>query len=98
MCYMSMKAATVGVRELRQNLSVYLARVKEGEALAVTEHGIVVAELRPLAADADPLARLVSDGRVVPPRRAGAVLPRPLRLRLSRSVSALLEELRGDAV
>jgi prevent-host-death family protein len=39
--------ARVGVRELRQNLSVYLDRVKEGETLTVTEHGVVVAVLAP---------------------------------------------------
>ena len=32
--------ATVGVRELRQNLSRYLDRVKLGEALVVTERGL----------------------------------------------------------
>jgi prevent-host-death family protein len=42
-------ASTVGVRELRQNLSKYLGRVKEGEALTVTEHGREVARLVPLA-------------------------------------------------
>jgi prevent-host-death family protein len=40
-------AETVGVRELRQNLSKYLALVKEGEALIVTEHGREVARLVP---------------------------------------------------
>ena len=33
----------VGVRELRQNLSKYLAQVKEGESFAVTERGREVA-------------------------------------------------------
>ena len=37
--------ATVGVRELRQNLSRYLDRVKLGEALVVTERGREVARL-----------------------------------------------------
>lgn len=37
----------VGVRELRQNLSKYLARVKEGESLVVTERGDEVARLIP---------------------------------------------------
>jgi prevent-host-death family protein len=40
----------VGVRELRQNLSRYLDRVKAGESLVVTEHGREVARLVPLAA------------------------------------------------
>ena len=42
--------ARVGVRELRQNLSVYLDRVKAGESLEVTEHGRPVAQLRPISA------------------------------------------------
>jgi prevent-host-death family protein len=39
--------ATVGVRELRQNLSKYLERVKRGESLVVTERGREVARLVP---------------------------------------------------
>nr|MDQ3384358.1 type II toxin-antitoxin system prevent-host-death family antitoxin [Actinomycetota bacterium] len=37
----------VGVRELRQNLSRYLERVKAGEAFIVTERGSEVARLTP---------------------------------------------------
>lgn len=51
-------AATVGVRELRQNLSRYLERVKAGEALVVTERGREVARLVPSAADGDHYAEL----------------------------------------
>jgi prevent-host-death family protein len=40
-------AESVGVRELRQNLSKYLDRVKAGEDLVVTEHGREVARLVP---------------------------------------------------
>ena len=39
----------VAVRELRQNLSKYLRRVKEGESLTVTERGREVARVVPLA-------------------------------------------------
>jgi prevent-host-death family protein len=98
MCYMRARSQTVGVRELRQNLSVYLARVKNGQALTVTEHGQAVAELRPLAAEADPLARLVADNLVQPARRRPSGLPRPLKLKLDRPVSALLDELRDDSI
>lgn len=45
---------TVGVRELRQNLSRYLERVKEGETLTVTERGHEVARLVPSHPDVDP--------------------------------------------
>src|SRR5688500_18828583 len=50
MCYMGepdRTLARVGVRELRENLSVYLDRVKAGETLVVTEHGEPVARLAP---------------------------------------------------
>jgi prevent-host-death family protein len=45
---------TVGVRELRQNLSRYLKRVKDGETLTVTERGHEVARLIPSHPDIDP--------------------------------------------
>jgi prevent-host-death family protein len=46
--------STVGVRELRQNLSKYLDRVKEGETLTVTERGKEVARLVKSGPDVDP--------------------------------------------
>lgn len=70
MCYMSEEAPgpdKVGVRELRQNLSVYLDRVKEGETLEVTEHGHAVALLTPLPrVPQSTLDRLIAEGRVTP--------------------------------
>lgn len=99
MCYMARhRKATVGVRELRQNLSVHLDRVKDGHTLTVTEHGRAVAELRPLPPASDALARLIADRRVRPPRRLPRALPAPLRLALERPASALLDELREDTV
>jgi prevent-host-death family protein len=59
---------TVGVRELRQNLSRYLERVRAGENLTVTERGRVVARLVP--AGAGPYADLAERfGATVPERR-----------------------------
>jgi prevent-host-death family protein len=60
MCYIMTHMATaaptptVGVRELRQNLSKYLERVKDGETLVVTERGTEVARLVPSRPDIDP--------------------------------------------
>jgi len=57
----------VGVRELRQNLSVYLRRVEAGETLEVTEHGRPVARLGPLPPRRmGVLERLVAEGRAIP--------------------------------
>src|SRR2546423_1249097 len=53
-------ADDVGVRELRQNLSKYLDRVKAGEDLVVTERGKVVARLVPAGPGADAYAELAS--------------------------------------
>ena len=68
MCYMGSRSVAassnrVGVRELRQNLSVYLARVQKGEALSVTDRGRVVAMLSPLPKDATPIDQLIASGR-----------------------------------
>jgi antitoxin (DNA-binding transcriptional repressor) of toxin-antitoxin stability system len=58
----------VGVREIRQNLSIYLDRVKAGETLHVTEYGRVVAILAPLPAERlSPLERMVREGRATAP-------------------------------
>ncbi|HEU5315668.1 MAG TPA: type II toxin-antitoxin system prevent-host-death family antitoxin [Chloroflexota bacterium] len=61
-------AGVVGVRELRQNLSVYLRRVAAGETLRVTERGAPVALLAPLPQRAGILARLVAAGRATAAR------------------------------
>jgi len=70
-------SASVGVRELRQNLSVYLERVKRGEALTVTEHGEEVAILRPMPRNPTLTERLVAEGRATPATRSLRDLPRP---------------------
>ncbi len=56
----------VGVRELRQNLSVHLARVIAGETLEVTDRGYPVAVLAPLVRGESSLARLKREGRLIP--------------------------------
>ena len=57
--------AKVGIRELRQNLSIYVDRVKEGETLDVTEHGHIVAELGPIRPSSKSrFQQLLADGRI----------------------------------
>lgn len=90
--YMS---ATVGVAELRQNLSKYLRRVARGERLVVTDRNRPVAELGPPAATGADLDRLLAAGRVAPPLRRG--LPEPLQLDGDPSaLSRALDEIRGE--
>jgi prevent-host-death family protein len=59
---------TVGVRELRQNLSKYLVQVKEGASFAVTERGREVARLAPSGPADSPIARLVAERGATMPR------------------------------
>jgi len=58
----------VGVRELRQNLSRYLSKVKEGDAFVVTERGREVARLSPSGPVDSPIARLVAERGATMPR------------------------------
>ncbi len=99
MCYMSQgdRPVTVGVRELRQNLSVYLRRVKEGETLEVTEHGHPVARLGP--APLEPMSaldRLIAEGRATRGRGSLADLPPPLELPPGKPLSQLVIEMREE--
>ena len=88
--------ARVGVRELRQNLSVYLDRVKRGEALTVTEHGQVVAMLRPPEQTGSLTDRLVAEGRARRATRKHTNLPRPLRVSIPKPLSQVIAEGRDD--
>lgn len=108
MCYMARyktreRENTVGVRELRQNLSVYLERVKKGEALTVTDRGQEVAILRPMPKEESILDRLVAEGRATPPKRPLAeVLDEIRKTRVpwkgDKSLMETLDEVREDIV
>lgn len=88
---------TVGVRELRQNLSRYLDRVKDGERLLVTERNRPVAVLGPLDEHQDPLERLIAAGLVRPARRRFADLPPPIQVGGDPyGLSRALDETRGE--
>lgn len=86
---------TVGVGELRQNLSRYLRRVERGERLVVTDRNRPVAELGPPSSTGAELDRLIVEGRVSRPRRHG--LPGPLELAGDpHALSRALDEIRGE--
>ena len=91
----------VGVRELRQNLSVYLARVKEGERLEVTEYGVPVALLVPLPPAGDQIARLVAEGKMIPAKGSLRDWLRehpPLKIELpgGKTLTQILLEMRDE--
>ena len=85
----------VGVRELRQLASRYLARVRLGETLEVTDRGQPIARLVPVPDDQ--WAALVAAGNVRPPTDSGPLHQlEPMRLAsttwLTETVAAMRDE------
>lgn len=85
----------VGVRELRQNLSIYLRRVREGEALEVTDRGRSVALLIPLPELVTPLQKLIAMERASAPDRDLLELGPPPG-EPTRALSAALQKTREE--
>lgn len=54
------------MRELRQDASIYLARVKAGETVEVTERGTLIALLTPPPQGQRVRERLIAAGRLIP--------------------------------
>jgi prevent-host-death family protein len=65
MCYME----RIGLRELRQNASQYIARVARGETVEVTQRGRLVARIVP--ASGDTWDDLILRGEVIPAESPG---------------------------
>jgi prevent-host-death family protein len=83
----------VGVRDLKNNLSRYLDRVRQGEDVIVTERGKPVARLSALDHPTDRLAALIAAGAVRPPKRTTRHRP-PRRITPAGPVSDLVAEQR----
>lgn len=93
MCYMQ----KVGIRELRQNLSVYLRRVKEGAVFSVSDRGKVVAILKPADRAEDALQQLVDEGAVFPATASFSEFGGPAgEVDDSHAVSKILQGMRQD--
>lgn len=97
---------SAGIRDLKNNLSRYLRRLRPGEAIAVTDRGRVVAELRSVEeAEGHPArlgsryAELVASGVIRPAAEVGDPLedwPSARAIALPRgTVAALVDEDRG---
>lgn len=56
----------IGVRELRQHASRYLAQVQQGESVQITDRGTLVAMLVPPSADQSRRERLIAAGWLIP--------------------------------
>ena len=88
----------VGIRELRQNLSVYIRGVREeGRAYEVTEHGEPVARLVPLEGSSlSTWDRLIAEGKITPAAEPWSSLPPPLPRLPGKQLSEILQEMRDE--
>ena len=68
----------VGVRELRNNLSRYLERVRRGEEVVVTDRGHAIAHVLPLGTERV-LDRLIAEGVVTPAQRSKSRAGKPIK-------------------
>ena len=89
---------TVGIRELRQQVSSVLRRVAAGETIEITEHGHPIARIVPLRPG--PLEQLTIERRATAPEGDLLVLTAELGLPVpsvgSVLPSAVLAELRTE--
>lgn len=83
----------IGVKELRQNASLYLKKVKAGESVEVTDRGVLVAMLVPPHPAATARERLIASGQLLP---AVGPISLPRRRTTPLSTAAVLDELRDD--
>lgn len=79
----------VGVKELRNQLSRYLAAVRDGHTVTVTDHGHPIARIVP-ADTPTALERLIAEGRVRPGSRPKRPSPEPI------VVAGRVSDLMGD--
>ncbi len=93
---------SVGIRELKNNLSQYLKKVEAGQPIAITDRGRVVAELRkPLSVSGSStksrLDELIAAGLARAPLEEGDPLEGWPDIRLPRGTAlAWLDEDRGE--
>jgi prevent-host-death family protein len=90
-----MYMSKIGIRELRQNASTWIAKVKAGATIQITDRGRPVARLVPLTSAERARDRLTAEGLLIP-----AAAPRiPLTvadLIEGPSLSSILDEQRSD--
>jgi prevent-host-death family protein len=85
-------AEEVGIRALRNALSRYLAAVRDGQELVVTDRGRPVARIVPATGGLDRLAELVAEGKVRPAHPGPRPTPTPRKAR--GTISDLVTEQR----
>jgi prevent-host-death family protein len=87
---------TVGIRELKANLSRHLKRVRAGVRLAVTERGRTIATINPIApsTDVDWAHQMVAEGHAQWNGGKPAGAARPPKVTRKTASAAVLDDRR----
>jgi prevent-host-death family protein len=87
---------SVGVRELRQDASAILRRVKEGEIIEITEHGKPIAQIGPVTSQYE---MAIARGFIIPAKKPGTLSSiKPLKSEIDMSVKEALDYTRADKI
>ena len=84
----------VGIKDLRDGLSRYLDRVRDGGTITVTDHGRPIARITPVGR-LTTYEQMLQDGRITPGRRPKGPAPAPIELAGGGTVSEFIAEQRG---
>jgi prevent-host-death family protein len=89
---------SIGIRELRQHASRYVAMAKAGQRVPVTERGKLVAYLVPAEEPGSVFERMVAAGQVRLARKRGITDLRPLPAYEpdEKTLSDVLQEMRDE--
>jgi len=86
---------SVGVRELKNQLSHYLGRVKAGEEILVTQHGVPIARLSAVGSEIDNRQAMIDAGILSPARTSTRHVPdRRIQLAPGQSIDEIVAEQR----
>ena len=84
----------IGVREIRQEASIILARVEEGEEFIITNRGVPVARLLPIEVDENALIEeMIANGDIIEAEGNLWDIPLPtFKLKGKSATQQLIEE------
>lgn len=86
---------TIGIRELRQNASIWVAKAEGGVTVQITDRGRPVARLVPLTPVERARDKLIAEGQLIP-ANAPRVPLSAAHLIEGQSLTSILDEQRAD--
>jgi prevent-host-death family protein len=88
---------SVGVRELRQDASAILRRVKDGETIEITEHGKPIAHIGPI--EPSRVETWIARKLITPAKSPGTLSSlKPIKSEIGSSIKEALDYTRADKI